>query len=293
MSAGKTLRLVQVSDTHLSRTHAWFTDNFDAFAAQMQAAPPDLIVHTGDVAFNGPDAPDDLAFGAACLARLPRPWRVIPGNHDVGEAPQGEACKQPVNTARCALWRGHFGEGWWAQDFGAWRLIGLDTSLLDSGLPDEAKQRAFFTETLAARGTRSVLVFTHMPPFLNEADDAKFTRGALNLPERKTFLDQCESGGVRAIACGHLHIYRALKHRGIDIVWAPSTSYVNMPSKVSDKTIVPRAGYVEWLFDGERLTHRVVEPPELMTIDLHRWIVERGSVTGLPERWLKTISAPA
>ena len=282
MSAARPLRLVQVSDTHLSRTHAYFKQNFDVFAALMQAAPPDLIVHTGDVAFNALDAPDDLAFGAASLARLPKPWRVIPGNHDVGEAPQGEACKQPVNGARRALWRGHFGEGWWAQDFGAWRLIGLDTALMGSGLAEEKEQHAFFANALAARGARPVLLFTHMPPFLNDADDAKFTRGALNLPQRRAFLAMCEQGGVRAIACGHLHIYRMLMHRGMEIVWAPATSYINMPSKVSDKTIVPRAGYVEWLFEGERLTHRVVEPPEMLTLDLHRWIVERGSVTGLP-----------
>ena len=278
----ETLRLVQVSDTHLSDRHAYFTDNYDNFVALMQADPPDLIIHTGDVAFNGPDAPGDLAFGHGRLELLPRPWRAIPGNHDVGEAPQGEACKQPVTQARRAQWHSRFGESWWVQDFGAWRLIGLDTALPGSGLPQEDEQHAFLTQALAQRGARPVMLFTHMPPFMGDSGDAKFTRGALNLPQRSTFLDQCVQGGVRAIACGHLHIYRALQHRGMDIVWAPATSYVNIPVKVSDGTIIARAGYVEWLFTGTQVTHRVVEPPEMLTLDAHRWIVARGSVTNMP-----------
>ena len=292
MSAGKTLRLVQVSDTHLSRSHAWFIDNYDVFAALMQEAPPDLIVHTGDVSFNGARAPDDLAFGRACLDRLPAPWRAIPGNHETGDA-AGPKAREPASPALLAQWRNLFGEAWWALDFGAWRLIGLDTALPGSGLPQETEQAAFVAAALASRAGRPVMVFAHVPPFANDPLEAKPSRKALGLAERAAFLDQCIVGGVRAIACGHLHIYRAMRHRGIDIVWAPATSYVNTPSKVSDKTIVPRAGYVEWLFEGQRLTHRVVEPPQMLTIDLHRWIVEHGSVTKLPERRLQLTSAPA
>ena len=282
MSAGTPLRLVQVSDTHLSRSHAYFNGNFDAFVALMRARPPDLIVHTGDVSFNGPDACNDLVFGRASLKRLPKPWRVIPGNHDEGEAPQREPCKQLVTEDRIAVWRTLFGDNWWAQDFGAWLLIGLDTALMGSGLPQELAQRVFFESALARRAGRPVMVFIHMPPFLSDSDDSNFTRGALNLAQRANFLDLCASGGVRTIACGHLHIYRAIQHRGMDIIWAPATSYVNMPAKVSEKTIVPRAGYVEWLFSGTQVTYRLIEPPEMITLDMHRWIAERGSVTELP-----------
>ena len=281
------LRLVQVSDTHLSARHAYFTDNYDAFVALMQADPPDLIVHTGDVSFNGPDAPGDLVFGRASLERLPVPWRAIAGNHDVGDAALGRTAKQPVTQERLAVWRARFGVSWWSQDFGAWRLIGLDTALMGSGLPQEAAQREFFVDALASRAARPVMVFIHMPPFLNDPDDANFTRGALNLAERTVFFSQCAAGGVRAVACGHLHIYRALQHGGMDIVWAPATSYVNMPAKVSAATIVPRAGVVEWTFSGPQVTHRLIEPPEMLTLDAHRWIIGRGSVTGLPERLLR------
>jgi hypothetical protein len=87
---------------------------------------------------------------------------------------------------------------------------------------------------------------------------------------------------VKVIACGHLHIHRAMRHDGMAIVWAPSTAYVNIPAKVTARTIVARAGYLEWTFAGKRATHRLVEPPEMPTLDLHRWIAERGSTTTLP-----------
>ena len=287
MSGQKPLRLVQVSDTHLSARHAYFTDNYDTFVQLMQADPPDLIVHSGDVSFDGADTPEDLEFGRASLARLPQPWRAIPGNHDGGEAVLGRQAKPPVTQDRIARWQAHFGENWWSQDFGAWRLIGLNSALPGSALPQEAAQQAFFMDALAARAERPVMVFIHMPPFQNDPEDAKFTRGALNLAERRSFLGQCAGGGVRVIACGHLHIYRVMHYRGMDIVWCPATSYVNLPAKLTARTIVPRAGYVEWTFEGGQVTCRVNEPPGMLTLDAHRWITERGSVTGLPEKPLR------
>ena len=73
MSSQRPLRLAQVSDTHLSQTHAWFNRNYDVFAALMQASPPDLIIHSGDASFNATQAPGDLAFARVCLDRLPSP----------------------------------------------------------------------------------------------------------------------------------------------------------------------------------------------------------------------------
>ena len=49
--------VVQVSDTHLSRTHGYFYDNWLAFLAEMEALTPDLVLHCGDLRFNAPYAP--------------------------------------------------------------------------------------------------------------------------------------------------------------------------------------------------------------------------------------------
>jgi len=44
-----TVRLVHISDTHLSPTRPLFLDNFRRLAEVLAADPPDLIVNTGDI----------------------------------------------------------------------------------------------------------------------------------------------------------------------------------------------------------------------------------------------------
>ncbi len=171
------LRVVQVSDTHLSETHAYFIDNYDVFVDEMQALQPDLIVHTGDISFNGPLRPADLAFAKAQLDRLPAPVLTLAGNHDIGEAPPFSRLDQPIDTARMEAWTTTVGPMWWSHDLGNWRLIGLDSALMASGLAEEAAQLAFLRDQLASRGARQAMVFMHMPPFETDAKDERIRRG--------------------------------------------------------------------------------------------------------------------
>ncbi|MES2710252.1 MAG: metallophosphoesterase [Pseudomonadota bacterium] len=167
------IRLIHVSDTHLSRTHGYFTDNWRAFKAEMEAAPPDALVHGGDLSFNGPVAEGDLAFAAGEMASLGIPHRVISGNHD---------------------------------------------------LPEEAAQMAALRDMLGTRGKRPVMLFMHMPPFDMDPDDPTRTTSVIPHPGRAALLDICVANGVKVICCGHLHIYRQMRHRGIRIIWAPATA---------------------------------------------------------------------
>jgi 3',5'-cyclic AMP phosphodiesterase CpdA len=95
------VRLVHVSDSHLSRTHSYFDVNWSCFREAMAASPPDMLVHGGDISFNGPSAPLDLAYAADEIAALGLPWRAIPGNHDIGEAPDYSRLNQHINREKC------------------------------------------------------------------------------------------------------------------------------------------------------------------------------------------------
>jgi 3',5'-cyclic AMP phosphodiesterase CpdA len=277
------IRLIQVSDTHLSPTHRYFAVNWDAFRTDIAAAPPDLLVHSGDLAFNAPVAPADLAYAATELRGLGCDWLAIPGNHDIGEAPGHARLNQPLTPDRIAAWRQHVGPQWWRRDLADWRLVGLDSSLLDSGLPLEAEQDAFLADALAARGGRPVMVFIHMPPFDRDPADPARTTSVLPYPARGRFLDRCAGGGVRVIACGHLHVYRRLRHRGMEIVWAPPTAMVDVRRVQRQRRRFPRPGYLEWTLDGSHATHRLVEPPRMAVIDLTLWTAQSGgTVTTLP-----------
>lgn len=145
------IRIVQVSDTHVSRKRAYFVDNWDVFAGEMSRTRPDLIVHSGDVAFDGAADEDDLAFARSEMDRLTAPWLAIPGNHDTGESPLAIRLRQPINSERIERWQRHYGPSRWCRDLGAWRLIGIDSALLGSGHPDEDQQNEFLERSVRNR----------------------------------------------------------------------------------------------------------------------------------------------
>ncbi len=276
-------RIIHVSDSHLSPTHTYFAMNWAAFRADMATNPPDLLIHGGDLSFNGPVLEADLAYAAAEVAGLGLDWRAIPGNHDIGEAPAFSRLDQPVTPARIAAWRRLVGPQWWSHDVGEWRLIGLDTSLMASGLPEEAEQAAFLRDALGTRGKRPVMVFIHMPPFDRDPADPKKTTSVIPFPARGDFLDTCADGGVKIIACGHLHIYRRVRHRGMEIIWAPATAMVDVRRGLTQRRRFPRPGYVEWTLDGRRATHRLIEAERMFVIDMSGWTARSGgTVTTLP-----------
>src|SRR3954468_10918037 len=80
-------RLTQISDTHLARRLQKLTDNFHRAAAHIDATRPDLVINSGDLAFDAPTCPTDLAFAKSLHAELPVPCRYLPGNHDIGDNP--------------------------------------------------------------------------------------------------------------------------------------------------------------------------------------------------------------
>lgn len=279
------IRIVHVSDTHLSPTHAYFAMNWDAFRAEMAANPPELLVHGGDLAFNAPAEAGDLAYAAAEIRALGVDWLAIPGNHDIGEAPAFSRLEQPITPATMAAWRRLVGPQWWRRDVGAWRLIGLDTALMASDLAEEAEQDGFFREALGSRDGRPVMVFVHIPPFDEDPGDAKKTTSVIPFPARGGFLDACAAGGVKIVACGHLHVYRHHVYRGMDIVWAPPTAMVDMKKWLSRFGRLPRPGYVEWVLDGTTATHRLVEAERMFMIDMTGWTAGNNATTTTLPPW--------
>lgn len=128
------------------------------------------------------------------------------------------------------------------------------------------------------------MLFQHLPPFDNDAEDVGFTAAAVPYPPRKRLLETCVRYGVSVIACGHLHVYRQMEHRGIQIVWAPATSFFNIVEKQQRGLMVPRAGYVEWTLKGHAISHRLIEPPLMITHDVGAWNSAMGSTTKMPPR---------
>ena len=275
--------VVQVSDTHLSRTHGYFYDNWLAFLAEMEALTPDLVLHCGDLSFNAPDAPGDLDFAKIQMDRLRCDWLALPGNHDIGEPGEHTRLGQSVNAERLRRWAHCFGADRFCRDLGEWRLIGINSELLGSGLSEETAQDGFLEQTLASAGGRPIGLFLHKPLFVADPTESDLG-GSCLLPEpRARLLQHLAAARVRFVACGHLHGYHRSRFRELEIVWCPTTAFVD-PHMTWPVEVSNRVGYVQWCFEGEDFEHRFVEPPLFANIDLTNWTRTTGTTINLPAR---------
>ena len=80
-------RLTQISDTHLARRFSQLTKNFERLSDHIDTTRPDLVINSGDVAFDGTN-PENLQFARTLHDALPVPCRYLPGNHDIGDIPR-------------------------------------------------------------------------------------------------------------------------------------------------------------------------------------------------------------
>jgi 3',5'-cyclic AMP phosphodiesterase CpdA len=166
-------RLTQISDTHLARRLTKLTVNFERIAGHIDASRPDLVLNTGDIGFDGPNAPDDMEFARALHDGLPVPCRYLPGNHDIGDNPTqvGATPSQLVSEKARQAYISVFGDDRWRFDAAGWCFIGLNSLIMNSGLVSETEQFDWLAGELANTGGRPVALFLHKPIFLNAPDD--------------------------------------------------------------------------------------------------------------------------
>ncbi len=273
--------VVLVSDSHLGRNHAYFQDNWEAFLTEMEILKPDLIIHGGDVSFNGPDVPDDLRYAREQIARLRVPWVAIPGNHDIGEPGNNPRLKQPVTAARLAVWHEVFGADRHVLDVAGWRLVLLNSELLGSGMAEERAQWEMLAEALAGAEGRPLGLILHKPLFQMTPDEAEPNGSCVHPGPRRPVLALAREHGVRFIASGHLHTWRRFDFDGTDFVWAPTTAFIT-PGRFADAGGIARVGYTVWHFDGDSYSVDYVQPPLFVNFDITNWSSQKGSSISLP-----------
>ena len=69
------MRIVLVSDTHLTPRATAFAENWAAVSAWIDRTAPDLVVNLGDITADGVDAPGELDAASVVFARLGRAMR--------------------------------------------------------------------------------------------------------------------------------------------------------------------------------------------------------------------------
>jgi 3',5'-cyclic AMP phosphodiesterase CpdA len=258
------MRIIQISDTHLSPGKSHFADNWAPLANWIAAQQPDLVIHTGDVTVDGAGVEEDLAYSAGLMRGLGVRWRAVPGNHDVGDA--GHA-RQPVTGERLATWRRHFGPDRWVEDVDegerGWRLIGIDAMLLDSGEPEEVEQAQWLDRVMDEAGGRRIAWFLHRPLFLDRPEEGDTRYWSIKPQPRAQLMALVRRHRVALVASGHLHKARDFDYDGTRYVWSPASSFLVDASIQPEMPGDKRLGAVVYDLQPGGLTAEIAEVPGL------------------------------
>ncbi|WP_046867199.1 metallophosphoesterase family protein [Microvirga massiliensis] len=220
------MKIIQITDTHLSSLKPQFEENWKPLVAWIDSLGPDLVVHTGDLTVDGADFEEDLVHSRELLRDLQYPTLCVPGNHDVGDVP---GTRQPIDGERLSRWRRIIGPDRWAHDLGEWRLIGLNSLIIGSGSSEEDEQLAWLENTLRTREGRRVLVFKHKPLFIEDPDEGESGYWGLRPEPRLQLLALFAANGVELVASGHLHRARIVDRAPFRCVWGLSSGFVVGP----------------------------------------------------------------
>lgn len=193
--------IAQISDTHIdmdANDNQRRIENFRDTMADINnlPRPPDIVIHTGDVAHNG--KPDEYRIAREILNETPLPSFVIPGNRDdrsiLAEAfAHGGYANRHPDFLQYEI--GSFPIG----------LILLDTVSSSSNRGEYCDKRSdHLTDLINNNSNKPVLIFSHHPPFEAKAcpDPFQFTdrQSANNLIADLQKIDH-----FQAFFCGHVH----------------------------------------------------------------------------------------
>jgi 3',5'-cyclic AMP phosphodiesterase CpdA len=269
-------RLTQISDTHLARHLAKLTDNFHRVAAHIDATRPDLVVNSGDVAFDGPGSRADLEFARGLHAELPVACRYLPGNHDIGDNPTaiGPVPAEPATEPNRQSFVDVFGEDRWRFDEAGWCFVGLNSLIMNTGLGSEAEQFDWLASELSRTNGKPVALFVHKPLYLNLPNDPELESSAIRYvpqPARQRLIEMLATVDLRLVASGHVHQRRDYTYRHIRHVWAPSAGFIISDAR-QERIALKETGLVEYRFAPDSFEVRHVRAPGQVDVDLDELI---------------------
>ena len=285
-----TVRIALFTDSHIHpephnpeaayASDARHNDRSRAVVRYLNDASPDLVAHLGDITHPVPGRPtheDTVHLAHHIYSDLDAPFVVVPGNHDVGDKPQGWATAPRATPERHRLFQQTWGDPWGTirlQDphdpDHVVRLIWLDSPILNSGLPMASVQASWLVDTLrdAEQAGETIIALTHYPPFLLHPEEPEHYDNVAQ-PARQWLLDTLCQYGTRALYCGHVHHIVTNRYRDMDIMVLPGISFIRpgyadlcrvSPLSENGREAPHKLGFVVLHIDSEQ-TH--LEPVRL------------------------------
>jgi 3',5'-cyclic AMP phosphodiesterase CpdA len=273
-------RLIQISDTHLARRLSALTDNFLKASEYIDKRRPDLVINSGDLAFDGPTSRDDLEFARSLHDALPVACRYLPGNHDIGDNPTqvGPLPSRPATEADRQIFLSIFDEDRWRFEAAGWCFIGLNSLVMNTGLVSEAEQFDWLASELASTGGKPVALFLHKPLFLNSPGDPELEASAIRyvpMPARSRLVEMLRNVDLRLVASGHVHQRRDFTCGHVRHVWAPSAGFV-ISDKRQEVIGIKEVGLVEYRFQPDSFEVLHVRAPGQSDVDLDSLLASKS-----------------
>jgi len=164
-----------------------------ALLEQMYTVPFDLMIHTGDVAYDDGTIGqyEDNVFGVYADLFRNIPFFPASGNHDY-RTQQGAPFRDVFNLP------GASGERWYSYDWGRVHFVALDTET------DYATQMKWLEQDLAATQLPWKVIYMHRPPYSSGMHGSDTRLQNMLAPIAEKF-------GVQLVLAGHDHDYERMK----------------------------------------------------------------------------------
>jgi hypothetical protein len=197
----------------------------DMVSAEVQRAAFDLLLHTGDIAYDSGELADFEAKFFDTYANVLEVVPVFPasGNHDYrvdDAATFRQVFALPENGGPAGV------ERWFSFDWGDVHFVALDTERVGS------EQSAWLDADLASNALPWTVVYMHKPPYSSGAHGS-------SLDVRDAFSPIFERHGVQLVLSGHDHDYeRTRPIGGVTYVVTGGGGYGLRPVGQSDFTVL-------------------------------------------------------
>ncbi|MBW3097180.1 metallophosphoesterase family protein [Pseudohoeflea coraliihabitans] len=258
--------MLHLSDTHLSDRFDHFRRNNELMLDVLQKSDHDLIIHTGDITLDGIRHEKDFQFCQSFYGDLSREIHYIPGNHDVGDNPRlGRPQSEngsAISQERMERYLAYYGTDRWTIDRASWRMVGINSLLVGTGLPREQEQEEWVRNVLENVGDRHLALFTHQPFFVDEPDPIELSYWTVDPEGRESLRFLMEHPNLKVIASGHLHQQRARRFGSVELIWCPSVAFTTREQLVPEMGGQRQVGYLEHVFhdDGSVATQVRTHP---------------------------------
>ncbi len=178
---------------------------------------PDFVLWTGDAVYGYYDSARELSAEydrfAGAAREAAAPLFNAPGNHEIHHL-DGDPCDDRSSGEAFAR---RFGNLYGSFDAGGAHFIALDTEPVCSEDRIDPDQRAWLERDLEAnKNARAIFVFSHTEFFSSPTIDPDAAKGHPPIADREGLIALFRKYPVRAVFCGHEHVYSHESHEGID-----------------------------------------------------------------------------